>query len=83
MFAIPHFIDGRHVAPASGHYLDNVEPATGRSPSEVRMLVTAAAQLAPLVSEASLLERVVAAAHDPAPRCWMRRLQASAANRCS
>lgn len=27
---IPHFIDGTHRPPASGQYLDNVEPATGR-----------------------------------------------------
>ena len=33
------------------------------SPSEIRMLVTAASQLAPLVSGARLLERVTAAAH--------------------
>ncbi len=32
--------------------------------SEIRMLVTVASQIAPLVSEAQLLERIVAAAHD-------------------
>jgi aminomuconate-semialdehyde/2-hydroxymuconate-6-semialdehyde dehydrogenase len=32
---IPHFIGGRHVEPISGHYLDNVEPATGRIYSRV------------------------------------------------
>src|SRR5262245_61350837 len=30
MLHIPHFIDGRHVEPASGQYLDNIEPATGQ-----------------------------------------------------
>jgi phosphotransferase system enzyme I (PtsP) len=35
------------------------------SPNEVRMLVTVGAQLAPLVSEARLLEQIVAAAHEP------------------
>src|SRR5262249_35926513 len=37
------------------------------SPSEVRMLVTVGAQLAPLVSEARVLEQVVAAAHARRP----------------
>ncbi len=32
---IPHFIAGRHVAPRSGEYLDNVEPATGSVYSRV------------------------------------------------
>jgi phosphotransferase system enzyme I (PtsP) len=36
------------------------------SQNEIRMLVTVASQIAPLVSEAQLLERVVAAAHLPA-----------------
>ncbi len=36
------------------------------SPSEVRMLVTVASQIAPLVSEAHLLERICAAAHEAA-----------------
>jgi aminomuconate-semialdehyde/2-hydroxymuconate-6-semialdehyde dehydrogenase len=35
MFDIPHFINGRHVAPAEGRYLDNVEPATGKVYSRV------------------------------------------------
>lgn len=41
------------------------------SSDEVRLLVTVASQLAPLVSDARLLERVVAAAHedDRAPAC--------------
>jgi aminomuconate-semialdehyde/2-hydroxymuconate-6-semialdehyde dehydrogenase len=30
MLRIANFIDGRHVEPASGHYLDNIEPATGQ-----------------------------------------------------
>src|SRR5262245_55980493 len=30
MLRIPNFIDGRHVEPASGRYLDNIEPATGQ-----------------------------------------------------
>ncbi len=42
------------------------EPRTF-SPNEVRMLVAVAAQLAPLVGEAKLLEQVVAAAHQPQP----------------
>jgi phosphotransferase system enzyme I (PtsP) len=37
------------------------------SRSEVRMLVTVASQIAPLVSEAQLLERIVATAHEVAP----------------
>src|SRR3954452_1258539 len=32
---INHFIDNRHVAPASGAYLPNREPATGRVYSEL------------------------------------------------
>jgi phosphotransferase system enzyme I (PtsP) len=43
------------------------EPRTF-SPSEVRMLITVASQVAPLVSDAHLLERVVAAAHQSADR---------------
>lgn len=35
MLQIPNFIAGRHIAPASGQYLDNVEPATGRVYSQV------------------------------------------------
>jgi aminomuconate-semialdehyde/2-hydroxymuconate-6-semialdehyde dehydrogenase len=35
VFDIPHFIGGRHVPPASGHWLDNVEPATGAVYSRV------------------------------------------------
>ncbi|HXG08546.1 MAG TPA: putative PEP-binding protein [Gemmataceae bacterium] len=42
--------------------VQTVEPRTF-SPGEVRMLLTVASQLAPLVSDARLLERVVAAAH--------------------
>jgi phosphotransferase system enzyme I (PtsP) len=42
--------------------VQTVEPRTF-SPNEVRMLVTVASQLAPLVSEACLLERIVALAH--------------------
>jgi phosphotransferase system enzyme I (PtsP) len=42
--------------------VQNAEPRTF-SPSEVRMLVTVAAQLASLVGDARLLERVAAAAH--------------------
>lgn len=45
--------------------VQTVEPRVF-SPSEVRMLVTAASQLTPLVSDACLLERVVAAAHQDA-----------------
>src|SRR5262249_46403651 len=37
------------------------------SANETRLLVTVAAQLAPLVSEAKLIEQVVAAAHASAP----------------
>jgi phosphotransferase system enzyme I (PtsP) len=37
------------------------------SPNEVRMLVTVGAQLASLVSEARLIEQVVAVAHEPSP----------------
>jgi aminomuconate-semialdehyde/2-hydroxymuconate-6-semialdehyde dehydrogenase len=35
MLRIPNFIDGRHVEPASGQYLDNTEPATGKVYSQV------------------------------------------------
>lgn len=42
--------------------VQTLEPRTF-SPSEIRMFVTAASQLAPLVSGAHLLERVVAATH--------------------
>jgi aminomuconate-semialdehyde/2-hydroxymuconate-6-semialdehyde dehydrogenase len=35
MLDIPNFINGCHVPPASGQYLDNVEPATGRVYSRV------------------------------------------------
>jgi aminomuconate-semialdehyde/2-hydroxymuconate-6-semialdehyde dehydrogenase len=35
MLQIPDFINGRHVAPQSGQYLDNIEPATGRVYSQV------------------------------------------------
>lgn len=48
--------------------VQTVEPRTF-SPSEVRMLVSVAAQLAPLVGNARLLERVAVAAHQaPAAR---------------
>ncbi len=46
--------------------VQTAEPRTF-SPSEVRMLVTVAAQLAPLVGEARLLEQVAAAARAPEP----------------
>ena len=57
--------------------VQTVEPRTF-SPSEVRMLVTVAAQLAPLVGDARLLERVCRAwPHQPerrrARRGWCRR----------
>ncbi|MGH7177218.1 MAG: aldehyde dehydrogenase family protein, partial [Tepidisphaeraceae bacterium] len=32
---IANFIDGKHVAPASSAYLDNVEPATGKAYSQL------------------------------------------------
>jgi aminomuconate-semialdehyde/2-hydroxymuconate-6-semialdehyde dehydrogenase len=35
MLQIPNFINGRHVPPASGHYLDNFEPATGQVYSQL------------------------------------------------
>ncbi len=35
MLHIPNFINGRHVEPAAGAYLDNVEPATGQIYSRV------------------------------------------------
>jgi aminomuconate-semialdehyde/2-hydroxymuconate-6-semialdehyde dehydrogenase len=35
MLRISHFIDGKHVEPASGRYLNNVEPATGAVYSQV------------------------------------------------
>jgi aminomuconate-semialdehyde/2-hydroxymuconate-6-semialdehyde dehydrogenase len=35
MLQIPNFIAGRHVAPISGQYLDNVDPATGQVYSQV------------------------------------------------
>jgi phosphotransferase system enzyme I (PtsP) len=46
--------------------VQTVEPRTF-APSEVRTLVTVAAQLASLVGDAHLLEQVAAAAHEPAP----------------
>ncbi|MFO0844125.1 MAG: putative PEP-binding protein [Gemmataceae bacterium] len=45
--------------------VQDVEPRTF-SPSEVQMLVSVAAQVAPLVGDARLLERVTAMAHRPA-----------------
>src|SRR5262245_13765603 len=45
--------------------VQTVEPRTF-SASEMRMLVSVAAQVAPLVADAKLLERVSAAAHEPA-----------------
>jgi aminomuconate-semialdehyde/2-hydroxymuconate-6-semialdehyde dehydrogenase len=65
MFAIPHFIDGRHVAPVSGQYLDNVEPATGRVYSQVadgdgrdvEQAVAAAARAFPAWSRTPAAER--------------------------
>jgi aminomuconate-semialdehyde/2-hydroxymuconate-6-semialdehyde dehydrogenase len=30
MIHLPNFLDGRHVEPASGRYLDDIEPATGQ-----------------------------------------------------
>ena len=35
MLRTPNFIDGRHVEPVSGQYLDNIEPATGKPYSQV------------------------------------------------
>lgn len=35
MQKIPNFIDGKHTPPASGKWLDNVEPATGKVYSQV------------------------------------------------
>src|SRR5438874_1351878 len=35
MFDIPNFINGCHVPPVAGRYLDNIEPATGRVYSRV------------------------------------------------
>jgi aminomuconate-semialdehyde/2-hydroxymuconate-6-semialdehyde dehydrogenase len=35
MFRIPNFINGKYVAPASGLYLDNIEPAAGTVYSQV------------------------------------------------
>src|SRR5205085_7048082 len=32
---IPNFIDGQFVEPVGGKYLDNIEPATGKSYSQV------------------------------------------------
>lgn len=46
--------------------VQTIEPHTF-SPSEVRMLVTVAAQLASLVGDARLLERLTVAAHVPEP----------------
>ena len=34
-FQIPNFIGGDFVGPASGQYLENIEPATGKSYSHV------------------------------------------------
>jgi phosphotransferase system enzyme I (PtsP) len=47
--------------------VQTAEPRTF-SPSEIRTLVTVAAQLASLVGDARLLEQVAAVAHEPPPR---------------
>jgi aminomuconate-semialdehyde/2-hydroxymuconate-6-semialdehyde dehydrogenase len=65
MLRIPHFIDGRHVDPASGGYLDNVEPATGAVYSQVAdgdaadvdRAVEAAARAFPAWSQTPAAER--------------------------
>ena len=52
MERIPNFVGGAHVEPASGEWLDNVEPATGRVLSQVAD------------SRAADVERAVAAARE-------------------
>jgi aminomuconate-semialdehyde/2-hydroxymuconate-6-semialdehyde dehydrogenase len=56
---IPNFIAGRHVAPASGQYLDNIDPATGQVYSRVAD------------SDARDVESAVSAARDAFP-AWSR-----------
>lgn len=55
MHKIDNFIDGQRQAPVSGHYLDNVEPATGQVYSQVAS------------SDADDVDRAVAAATAAAP----------------
>lgn len=65
MHPIDHFIDNRPVKPASGGYLPNVEPATGRVYSpvaagdtrDVEQAVTAAARAFPNWSRTPVAER--------------------------
>src|SRR5262245_31064657 len=65
MLRIQHFIDSRHAAPASGEYLLNREPATGRVYSEladggardVEAAVQAAARAFPAWSRTPAAER--------------------------
>jgi aminomuconate-semialdehyde/2-hydroxymuconate-6-semialdehyde dehydrogenase len=65
MFRISNYIDGRHVEPASGQYLDNVEPATGKPYSlvpdsdgrDVEQAVRAAVKAFPAWSRIPAAER--------------------------
>ena len=65
MLRIQHFFDNRHAAPASGEYLPNREPATGRVYSEladgdsrdVEAAVQAAARAFPAWSKVAPRER--------------------------
>jgi aminomuconate-semialdehyde/2-hydroxymuconate-6-semialdehyde dehydrogenase len=65
MLHIPNFIDGRHVEPISGQYLDNIEPATGQVYSrvadsdarDVELAAQAAAKAFPGWSRTSAAER--------------------------
>lgn len=65
MQQINHFLDGRHVEPASGNYLDNYEPATGKVYSrvadgderDVRQAVEAATRAFPTWSRMPVAER--------------------------
>jgi aminomuconate-semialdehyde/2-hydroxymuconate-6-semialdehyde dehydrogenase len=65
MLQIRNFIDGRHVAPLSGRYLDNLDPATGQVCSlvpdsdarDVENAVQAAAKAFPVWSRTPAAER--------------------------
>jgi aminomuconate-semialdehyde/2-hydroxymuconate-6-semialdehyde dehydrogenase len=59
MQKIPHYIDGRHVEPVGGHWLDDIEPATGRVHARVA------------AGTAEDVERAVAAAKRAFPS-WSR-----------
>lgn len=65
MANILNFIDGQFIAPLSGKYLDNIEPATGKvygsipasDKSDVDLAVTAAQKAFPAWSRTGIIER--------------------------